>query len=314
MIFPTIADTWNGTNLLAVIVPAIIVFALFEYRMLFRCHFARWQLLYVTSKQVDNEKSDKEEDEDIYVSSLRIYPLKSAHCVELKHADLDELGLKNDRRLLVVRGKMPDKPVQRFITQRQAPRLATVFVSIENDSTVTLSSPLCNKSVKVDVSDQALLKAKQLKVGIWEDQVLVADLGDEAAQFIQNVLQADEVERGVSFGDARIISILPNSIHNRPACSDGMPVAAYHRGKLPQVSMADDYPLLICSEDSLKVLNARLIKKGETPVTMDRFRPNIVVKGVDAFEEDEWKAIKIGKIIFHITGSCPRCKLSCIDQ
>jgi uncharacterized protein YcbX len=93
-----------------------------------------------------------------------------------------------------------------------------------------------------------------------------------------------------------------------------MPVAAYHGGKLPQVSLADAYPLLICSENSLEALNVRLLRKGETPVTMDQFRPNIVVKGVDAFEEDEWKVIKIGNTIFHITGSCPRCKMSCIDQ
>ena len=109
-----------------------------------------------------------EKDEDMCVSSLRIHPLKSARFIPLKHVDLDDLGLKNDRRLLVVKGIMPDKPVARAITQRQAPGVATISVSIENDSTVTLSSPLCNKSVKVDVSDQALLEAKQLKVGIWE--------------------------------------------------------------------------------------------------------------------------------------------------
>jgi hypothetical protein len=177
-----------------------------------------------------------------------------------------------------------------------------------------MSSPLCNKSVNVDVSDQALRQAKRLKVGIWEDQVLVADLGEKAAEFVQQIIHNDEIERGVSFGDARLISVLPNRIHNRPTAPDGFPAAAYHRGKLPQVGMADAYPLLICSEESLEALNLRLVKKGETPVAMDRFRPNLVVKGCDAFEEDEWKAIKIGSTILHIISSCPRCKVCNVDQ
>jgi uncharacterized protein YcbX len=316
MLFPTHTETWNSTHLLAVAVAAVVLFLLIEYRMLFRCQFARWQLSYTISKQVDDESATDTSggQQDFCVSSLYIYPLKSARRVNLQKVDLDELGVQNDRRLCVVRGKFPDKPVPRAITQRQAPSLITVSVSIQEDDTVTLSSPLCNKSVNVDVSDQALLKAKRLKVGIWEGQVLVADLGDKAAQFIQQIVRNNEIERGVSFGDARLISVLPNRIHSRPTASEGFPVAAYHRGKIPHVGMADAYPLLICSENSLEALNARLVKKGEAPVTMDRFRPNLVVKGCDAFVEDEWKVIKIGDTILHIISSCPRCKVCCIDQ
>lgn len=51
---------------------------------------------------------------------------------------------------------------------------------------------------------------------------------------------------------------------------------------------------------------------------MSRFRPNIIISNTQPFEEDSWKAIKIGtgpnSTILHISKGCPRCKQSCTDQ
>jgi len=71
---------------------------------------------------------------------------------------------------------------------------------------------------------------------------------------------------------------------------------------------------LIASEASLAELNQRLKAKGKDILPMTRFRPNIVIKGAEAFAEDRMKVLRIGKIIFHVVSGCPRCKESCTDQ
>jgi uncharacterized protein YcbX len=64
----------------------------------------------------------------------------------------------------------------------------------------------------------------------------------------------------------------------------------------------------------LDALNETLVKQGKETILMSRFRPNIVITGTTAFEEDKWKVIAIGKQLFAIVKACPRCKQSCTDQ
>jgi uncharacterized protein YcbX len=77
-----------------------------------------------------------------------------------------------------------------------------------------------------------------------------------------------------------------------------------------QVGFADGYPLLLISQESLDELNSRL----EKPVLMDRFRPNVVVSGGSAFEEDTWKSIKINDVTFASVKPCARCTITTIEQ
>jgi uncharacterized protein YcbX len=46
---------------------------------------------------------------------------------------------------------------------------------------------------------------------------------------------------------------------------------------------------------------------------MKRFRPNLVVQGNVAFEEDNWKKIRIGEVIFRLVKPCSRCSIPSID-
>jgi uncharacterized protein YcbX len=73
---------------------------------------------------------------------------------------------------------------------------------------------------------------------------------------------------------------------------------------------ADGYPILLASEGSLEDLNARL----ETPVPMNRFRPNLVVRGCPPFEEDRWKRIRIGEVELAVVKACARCVVTTIDK
>ena len=76
------------------------------------------------------------------------------------------------------------------------------------------------------------------------------------------------------------------------------------------VSFADGYPALLASEASLADLNSRLA----APVPMNRFRPNLVVDGTEAFAEDGWSRIRIGEVVFRVVKPCDRCVVTTIDQ
>jgi uncharacterized protein YcbX len=76
-----------------------------------------------------------------------------------------------------------------------------------------------------------------------------------------------------------------------------------------EVSFADGFPLLLISEASLADLNGRL----ETPVSMRRFRPNLVVDGERAYAEDQWRRIRVGDVEFEGAKNCSRCVFTTID-
>jgi hypothetical protein len=80
------------------------------------------------------------------------------------------------------------------------------------------------------------------------------------------------------------------------------------------VSFADGFPFLIAAEESLADLNARIVKNSGSPLPMNRFRPNLVVKGAPAFAEDAWGEFQIGEAIFRAAKPCARCQVTTTDQ
>ena len=73
---------------------------------------------------------------------------------------------------------------------------------------------------------------------------------------------------------------------------------------------ADGYPILLISEESLQDLNTRLA----SPIPMNRFRPNLVVRGCEPYAEDTWNKIKIGDVELAIVKPCARCEVTTIDK
>jgi uncharacterized protein YcbX len=76
---------------------------------------------------------------------------------------------------------------------------------------------------------------------------------------------------------------------------------------------ADAFALLVTSDASLADLNARLARKGEPAVDLDRFRPNIVLEGVDAFEEDYARELRVGDAVVELVKPCVRCTVPSVD-
>jgi len=274
------------------------------------------------------------------VSALHIHPIKSLRPVSVLSASVGPLGLDGDRCLMVVKASPssasadPATSTHRFVTQRQVASLATIKASLPTTfddgvsktiirlSVETTGGSKKRKSVHVDITPSMLTKCPvRYRAGIWDDTVEVVDVGDEAAQFVRNVIaqDGDKTARQL-YGDVRVVSIIPGVTY-RELDERYLPPAAFTwTGGVPRTALNDGFPILVACEASLQELNRRLIKSGKDPIPMSRFRPNIVIRGTRPFEEDTWKSILIrdgkgGKgTVLHIVKGCPRCKQSCTDQ
>ena len=210
---------------------------------------------------------------------LHIYPLKSGAGIAREEAYLEARGLKGDRRWLVVDDN------GRFLSARTHPHMLLIK-AIPDAEGLILSAPHAGKiKISFDGSNPTLGP-----VSIWKDTCNAFYLSQEADRWLSEVLatpchlvyMSDEIERSVNKAEAR-----PGDL----------------------VSFADAYPLLLTTESSLADLNNRLT----TPISMQRFRPNLVVDGLEAFTEDRWQHLRIGDLEFECCSPCTRCVLTTVD-
>ncbi|XP_036925419.1 mitochondrial amidoxime reducing component 2 [Sturnira hondurensis] len=222
------------------------------------------------------------------VTQLWIYPVKSCKGVAVSEAECTAMGLRSgnlrDRFWLVI------KEDGHMVTARQEPRLVLISISYEDDR-LTFKAP---------GMDQLVLQSKLPSSNrihncrIFGLDIKGRDCGDEAAQWFTNFLKTESfrlVQFEKSMKGRLSKKIFPSAVQNY------------------QVAYPDCSPIHILSEASLADLNIRLEKK----VKMDQFRPNIVVTGCDAFEEDTWEDILIGNAEMKKVSACPRCIMTTVD-
>ncbi len=218
----------------------------------------------------------------MHVSQLNIYPIKSCGGITLDAAQIGKRGFVNDRNWMVIDAH--NAPV----TQREIARMALIRTAVD-DRVLRLSAP------EIDALELAVDQSgERVAVSVWGDKGIGAvDQGDAAAEWLRAVLGSDC--RFVRFADDSVRQVSQK----------------YAPRETDQLSFADGYPFLIISEESLADLNNRL----EQPLPMNRFRPNIVVRGADqAFAEDTWKEIRIGDVIFDVVKGCGRCSITTTNQ
>ncbi len=216
----------------------------------------------------------------ITIASLHIYPLKSGRGLSLDHVDLDHFGPRDDRRWMVTDADGG------FVTQREIPKLCMIG-AVPSEEAVTLSAP----NLAPLVVPRPAPGSPTRRMTIWGDVTDGVDLGATAAEWISQAL-------GASF---RLAYIPDDGFRRTDPEYD--PVGA-------RVSFADGFPLLVIGEASLEDLNRRL----ETPLPMNRFRPNLVVRGSAPFAEDQWRGFSVGGIRFEGLKLCARCPITTTDQ
>lgn len=217
----------------------------------------------------------------ITLSNLTYYPIKACRGFDVHESNVERMGLEHDRRMMVITLE------NRFLTQREYPKLALVTPTLQN-GTVTLSAPNFD-SIQFPIKTSGFSVPTQ----IWKSTgVQAVDQGDETAEWFSEWLDVPVRLVHMADGYKRKVS------------------AEYAINEDDHTSFSDGYPILIISEESLQDLNGKL----DSALPMNRFRPNLVIKGCKPFEEDSWKRIRIGDVELALVKPCARCEVTTIDK
>jgi MOSC domain-containing protein len=218
------------------------------------------------------------------LASIHIYPMKGCRAIDLSESAVEPWGLAGDRRWLLVDADF------RFVSQREHASLARLVVRHGPGAGITVSSD-GYPSLSVAAPDLD----EMLKVTVWSSTVAAAAAGPEADAWFSVFL--GEPVRLVYLDDPTRRAVDPE-----------------FGAEGDVVSFADGYPLLLTNTGSLEQLGDWLVAAGEKPVPMNRFRPNVVVRGFDPWAEDAWRRIRIGSVSFRVAKPCGRCVVTTTDQ
>ena len=223
------------------------------------------------------------------LSSLAIHPIKSAAGIELRESLLVETGLDLDRAWMVVdaRGQM--------LTQRDWPRLALIRPQLRSNDLVLRAPGMLALHLALDVVDSPL------RVQVWNDSVDAFSMGSLAQQWISDYL---------GLPGTQLVRFDPDQRRLSDRRWTGQIEA--------ETAFADGFALLVASTASLAELNRRLAERGEAAVTMQRFRPNLVLDGLgQAHEEDFIDTLTLTTdgepVVVKLVKPCTRCSIPDID-
>ncbi len=217
----------------------------------------------------------------VTVAALYHYPIKSCAGTPLTEGAIDLRGFVNDRELLVI-----DNATSTFLTQREFPRMALVRPHLA-DGAVRVEAPGMEP-----LTVSMVAEGPERPVVIWRDTCPAVDQGDVLANWFGAFLGTD----------CRVVRLAPG--YRRQVDQ------TFATSETDQVGFADGFPFLLISEESLADLNSRL----DEPLLMNRFRPNIVVRGGGPFWEDRVGRFRIGGITFSCVKPCARCPITTTDQ
>jgi uncharacterized protein YcbX len=215
---------------------------------------------------------------NVAISALYVYPVKACRGIAVTAARVVERGFEHDRRYMIVDAS------GRFLTQRELPELSQVRTSIDPSGIL-----LHRQGYSDCLLPFAIDEGPALEVQVWSHTGR-AIAHPAASTWISAVL-----------GRRASIVYMPES-HRRPVNPERA-----RPGDV--VSFADAYPFLVVSEESLADLNFRL----KTPIAMERFRPNIVVRGIAPYAEDTWQRVRLGELEFRAVKRCDRCSVTTVD-
>ncbi|TNE43370.1 MAG: MOSC domain-containing protein [Deltaproteobacteria bacterium] len=217
------------------------------------------------------------------LSRITLYPVKSLGGLDLQKSAVEARGLRYDRRWMIVDER------QQFVSQREYTSLTLVRVEFdpEHPTTMTWSAP---GQAPFTFSCLPQEQASSHSVQVWRSTCNALDVGDEPAAWLTAYLGTPC--RLVYMPDSTRRSVNPQN-----AVGEGI------------VSFADGYPILLVGHSSLEQLNQNL----EHPISMRRFRPNLVVEGAPPHAEDEWTHFTVGEVSMRGVKNCDRCQVITID-
>lgn len=216
----------------------------------------------------------------VSVDELNVYPLKSARRIEKSRVRLLPTGFEWDRYWMVVDAQGT------FLSQRTHPKLALIQPELCDPGLILHAPGLPPLTLPLES------RGDSIEVSVWKDRCGGLDQGEQASTWASDLLS--QPVRLVRALDA------PKRL-----------ASAQFAGPLPvPVAFADGFPILVCNRASLDDLNTRMPK----PIGMERFRPNIVLKGLAPFAEDRIASLQIGDVTLRLVKPCTRCVITSTDQ
>jgi uncharacterized protein YcbX len=220
------------------------------------------------------------------ITGLYVYPVKSMKGIAQEQALLTPKGLRHDRIWMVVR------PDGRFVTQRDLPRLALVKTRLDRDAVVLSMEGHGSIALPFERSDGTAVVTQ-----VWGDECRTADEGPSVARWLTRAMDSEQT--------LRIVRMAPGFTR---------PQSQPQRFGSATTHFADSAPYLVANQASLDELNRELQAQGQAAVPMDRFRPNIVVDGLEPFAEHNIASLSSAGWRLAMADRCERCLVTTIDQ
>jgi uncharacterized protein YcbX len=217
------------------------------------------------------------------ISQLFVYPVKSLGGIEVTEAQLTDRGLQYDRRWMLVDVN------NQFLTQREHPEMCLLQTAIQVNELIVYHKN--NPGDNIHIPLQPLPGMATITVQVWDDEC--------GAQLVSEIADA--------WFSARLS--IPCRLVYMPD-SEKRKVDPEYASEDDITSFSDGYPLLIIGKASVDDLNSRLAE----PLSLNRFRPNIVFTGGKPYEEDIMEHVKINSIDLYGVKLCARCAITTINQ
>jgi uncharacterized protein YcbX len=221
------------------------------------------------------------------LAAIGLHPVKSCGALAPREALLTETGLDLDRAWMVT------DPQGEMLTQRELPAMALIRPTMRLSDLVLRAPGMLGLHLSLDAVETLT------RVRVWDDIVRAWDMGALAAQWFTDYLGRP----------ARLVRFDPDEqrLADRQWTGEAEAPTAF----------ADGFPLLVTSTASLAELNRRLAEGGHAPVGPDRFRANLVLDGLQAFEEDHIDELVLdtdgGPVRLKLVKPCSRCQIPNID-
>jgi len=223
------------------------------------------------------------------VTGIHIYPVKGLSGIALQQGILQATGFEFDRHWMIV------MPNGRMVTQRQMPGLATLTTRIMDSRLIIAAHPEPDLIIDLET-----LPESRVPVSVWRDSFTALDEGLQASAWLTRILSSKYPLRLVRMAGDMI----------RPQSKPDL------LGEHTSTRFADAAPYLLTSEASLEQVNRKLTGKGLSALPMNRFRPNIVVRGLPAFQEYQKGELSesLGRYELRSCYPCERCIVTTINQ
>lgn len=227
-----------------------------------------------------------------FIAELTLYPIKSCAGLSLKEATLTRAGLMTeqiyDREWMLVDANGV------ALTQREHPRMALIVPRLKAETLELRAPGMLQLDIPLGLPDPD--SAPSLQVQVWEDTVLAYDCDETTATWFSKFLGLE----------CRLVRFHANA--------QRLTSGKWTDGAQHPTLFSDGYPILVTGTGSLQDLNDKLAAQGRAALPMNRFRPNLVIGDLAAFEEDYAAELRIGEAVLNPCKPCSRCPMPSVDQ